>query len=279
MTKREAIDMCINTMRPLYEDVVRNARALDAAVGQHFAPLGSAAGASRVLARDFSACGHCDGRLALQQSASRAGGEGGGVFLNCAACNEAHPLPRAVEGAANVRALGDLCAKCNFEKLRLRTVYAPTGEENDRSICPWCQSYRFGGAAARKEMVVPRCEKCNAAAAQLQLGKTKKGGHLCVRARPSHARCQPPSHPAHAHPMHSALARFFLSSAQPHNRAFFFSFSIIADFLLSKSGYRAPCTLLAGTESFSRVQWRKRASRRTRCARNAAAACARCLSR
>ena len=193
MTKRQAIDMCINTMRPLYEDVVRNARALDAAVGQHFATLGSAAGASRVLARAFSACGHCAGRLALQQSASEGEGGSGGVFLNCAACNEAHPLPRAVEGAANVRALGEPCAKCGFEKLELRTVFAPTGQESVRSICPWCQSYRFGGATARKEMVVPRCEKCKAAAAQLQLGKTKAGGHMCVSARSLRAHHQPPA--------------------------------------------------------------------------------------
>ena len=110
MTKQEAIDMCLAEMKPLFEDVVRNASSLDNAVARRFSRLGETANASTVVRHNFSKCGVCSKKMALKKSK----GADGANFLHSATCSKAHSLPTKLSDDAVISPTGHMCPECRY---------------------------------------------------------------------------------------------------------------------------------------------------------------------
>jgi DNA topoisomerase-3 len=128
LSKVEAVNRCLATMRACFITCQREAEKLDRSVERYFATKGKGDPTKyNVVARDFTVCGGCRNRMDLREDKA---GENQQRYLFCKTCSLALPMPSK----------GDLlphehfCPICSYQVVTVHNK--ETGK--DHTLCPSC---------------------------------------------------------------------------------------------------------------------------------------------
>jgi DNA topoisomerase III len=185
-SKDQIMAVLLAKMRQCYESATHEAAKLDAAIARHFTRLGSNDETSEVLNQNFSACGLCDGQLALKQSRNGRGEAGARKMLYCNTCRRGFNLPRGnCQPKQETNSNPVKCPICNFQVVQISRGDGYEG--NGYHVCPHCFSSpptAHGGSAGEF-----RCFNCRHPTCTLASGTDEdvygcpfcQHGRICLR--------------------------------------------------------------------------------------------------
>jgi DNA topoisomerase-3 len=133
LSKQEAVDSCMATMREAFETCLQQAFKLDQAVGQRFNHIGMGGNADLVQA-NFSRCG-CGGDLALKNRNGAGNQDVRQRFLQCSEC-DAGGLLLPLKGNFQPIQPPFSCPLCNYQVLQV--VQGRGYEGAGYTLCPKC---------------------------------------------------------------------------------------------------------------------------------------------
>ena len=175
--KEEILEPLLTKMLECFNRATAEARKLDDAVARHFTRIGTNNANSRVIQRNFSLCGACEGfttlkeLLGTQANQNRGNGRGNqqaqarapAKLLHCETCSvglrlpaKGTPSPSTSAGAQNEPTK---CPICNYQVISIGQGDGYTG--NGYQVCPKCFSdppAEYGGGSTNGEF---RCFQCS----------------------------------------------------------------------------------------------------------------------